>query len=67
MKTRVDDINDNIYNIKTSTYGKKILGLNEDIVKQISKEKNEPDWVLDIRLKALKFYNELPMPNWGPD
>lgn len=67
MKTRVDDINDNIYNIKTSTYGKKKFGLNEKIVKEISMKKGEPDWVLDIRLKALKFYEELPMPNWGPD
>ena len=67
MKTRVDDINNNIYNIKTSSSGKKIIGLNEDIIKQISKEKNEPSWILDIRLKALKIYNELPMPNWGPD
>ena len=67
MKTRVDDINNNIYNIKTSSSGEKIIGLNEDIIKQISKEKNEPSWILDIRLKALKFYNELPMPNWGPD
>lgn len=67
MKTRIDDVNENIYNIKTSISGNNYYGLSEEVVRKISEEKNEPDWVLDIRLKALKFYNELPMPNWGPD
>ena len=42
-------------------------GLSTKIVKDISKRKNEPDWVLDIRLKALKTYNKLPLSTWGPD
>ena len=58
----------NIYNIKTKDNSiKKEIGLNEEIVKNISKEKGEPSWVLDIRLKALKFYNELEYPTWGPN
>ncbi len=40
-------------------------GLNEDIVKQISKIKNEPQWMLDFRLKALKAFMEKAMPSWG--
>ena len=67
MKTRVDDINENIYNIKTSDSGKKKYGLNEEVIREISKEKNEPSWVLDIRLKAFEEYKKLPMPTWGPD
>ncbi len=67
MKTRVDDLNENIYNIKTSDSGKKKYGLNEEVIREISKEKDEPDWVLDIRLKAYEQYKNLDMPTWGPD
>ncbi|PIN74663.1 Fe-S cluster assembly protein SufB [Candidatus Woesearchaeota archaeon CG10_big_fil_rev_8_21_14_0_10_37_12] len=42
-------------------------GLSEDIIKQISKVKNEPDWMLDLRLKAFRIFKEKPMPNWGAD
>ena len=42
-------------------------GLSEDVIKAISKAKNEPDWMLDIRLKAYKKFLELPLPNFGPD
>jgi len=42
-------------------------GLNEKIVKEISKRKNEPKWMLDFRLKALKTFFKKPLPSWGPD
>jgi Fe-S cluster assembly protein SufB len=42
-------------------------GLNEDVVRKISQDKDEPDWMLQKRLKALKLYKETPIPNWGPD
>ena len=42
-------------------------GINEDIVREISRLKNEPDWMLEFRLKALKAFNDLPMPSFGPD
>ena len=42
-------------------------GLNEEVVRAISKLKNEPDWMLEFRLKALKAFNELPLPSFGPD
>ncbi len=42
-------------------------GINEDIVREISRLKNEPDWMLEFRLNALKAFNELPMPSFGPD
>ena len=43
------------------------IGLNEDIVRQISRLKNEPEWMLEYRLKSLKAFQKLPMPNFGPD
>ncbi len=42
-------------------------GLSEEVVRQISKQKDEPEWMLDFRLKALKIYESKPMPNWGGD
>ena len=41
-------------------------GLNEEIVRQISALKQEPDWMLEFRLKALKAFNILPLPKFGP-
>lgn len=42
-------------------------GLTEDVIYQMSKEKGEPEWMLEYRLNALKLFNEMPMPSWGPD
>ena len=68
-KTQIDEINRNLYDIKDKdNYEFKIeKGLNRDIVEEISKKKNEPEWMLEIRLKALETYNELELPTWGPD
>jgi Fe-S cluster assembly protein SufB len=41
-------------------------GINEDVVRIISKSKNEPDWMLQKRLAGLKLYLDNPLPNWGP-
>lgn len=40
-------------------------GLNEDVVRLISSKKNEPDWLLDFRLKALAHWQKMVMPNWA--
>ena len=40
-------------------------GLNEDIVKYISAQKNEPQWMLDWRLKAFNIFNKMPKPDWA--
>ena len=68
-KTNVEDINRNIYDFRNEdNYDFKMKkGLTEEIVREISKEKNEPDWMRDIRLEALKVYNKLELPTWGPD
>ncbi len=42
-------------------------GLSEEVVRQISAHKQEPQWMLDFRLKALKTYESKPMPKWGGD
>lgn len=42
-------------------------GLTENIVTEISKMKEEPQWMLDFRLKALKLFYKMPMPQWGGD
>ena len=42
-------------------------GLDEDVVREISAAKNEPEWMLEQRLKALDIYDKKPLPNWGPD
>ncbi len=41
-------------------------GLNEEVVRLISKTKNEPEWMLQKRLKGLKLFFEKPLPDWGP-
>jgi len=39
-------------------------GLSEDTVRFISAKKNEPEWLLEWRLKALKHFQQLAMPQW---
>ncbi|RCV51515.1 Fe-S cluster assembly protein SufB [Marinitenerispora sediminis] len=42
-------------------------GLNEEVVRDISGKKNEPDWMRDLRLKALRLFGKKPLPAWGAD
>ncbi|TDL98880.1 Fe-S cluster assembly protein SufB [Macrococcus brunensis] len=42
-------------------------GLTEEIVREISKMKEEPEWMLNFRLKSLKQFYKMPMPMWGGD
>jgi Fe-S cluster assembly protein SufB len=39
----------------------------EKIIREISKSKKEPSWMLEKRLKSLKIFNKLKMPDWGPE
>lgn len=43
------------------------LGLSEEVIRQISAEKEEPEWMLDFRLKSFKAFQKLDLPKWGPD
>ena len=42
-------------------------GLSEEVVRDISARKNEPEWMLDLRLKGLKLFGRKPIPDWGAD
>ncbi|MGH8868596.1 MAG: Fe-S cluster assembly protein SufB [Actinomycetes bacterium] len=42
-------------------------GLNEDVVRDISEKKNEPEWMLKARLKGLRLFGKKPLPTWGSD
>ncbi|MGB5303538.1 MAG: Fe-S cluster assembly protein SufB, partial [Gemmatimonadota bacterium] len=42
-------------------------GLSEEIVRQISAHKEEPEWMLEFRLKALEIFYSKPIPDWGGD
>ncbi|MBE8527515.1 Fe-S cluster assembly protein SufB, partial [Amycolatopsis sp. H6(2020)] len=42
-------------------------GLSEEVVRDISAKKNEPEWMLQLRLKGLKFFDRKPLPTWGAD
>ena len=69
MKTKLDEINRTIYDIKNKDeYDFKIKkGLTPEIIKEISKQKNDPEWMKEFRLKALEVYEKLELPTWGPD
>ena len=71
-KTDVNKYIDNdIRNIYNTTINNESLqteyGLTKELIEKISKEKEEPQWLLDIRLKALDTFNKLEDPDWGPD
>ncbi len=42
-------------------------GLDEEVVRKVSAHKEEPEWMLNFRLKALRIYEKKPMPRWGGD
>ncbi|MDY3127696.1 MAG: Fe-S cluster assembly protein SufB [Corynebacterium sp.] len=42
-------------------------GLSEDVVRDISHQKGEPEWMLEHRLKALRIFDKQPLPTWGAD
>ena len=41
-------------------------GLTPEIVREISRAKHDPDWMLAFRLKSLEIYHKIPVPDWGP-
>ena len=69
QKSSIIDVDRSLYDFKKEEKDVEKLasGLTEDIVRQISNKKNEPEWMLAHRLKSLKLYNEINIPDWGPD
>ena len=68
-KTYVEDIERTLYDIKDADHSvyKTQRGLTEEIIRDISQRKHDPQWLLDFRLKSLEVYNSLALPTWGPD
>ena len=69
-KTLVSDINHSFYDFRyeenENDYYRIENGLTADIVKKLSKEKGDPEWMREFRLKSLEIYNQLRVPEWGP-
>jgi len=70
MATEKLDMDYSKYDFKDSTemyvhLSKK--GLSKDTVREISKLKDEPEWMLDFRLRAYDVFMKKPMPQWGGD
>ena len=68
-RTEVADVDRSLYDFVKSEEGYERFadGLSPQIVEDISRRKNEPQWMLDLRLRSLQIYERTPMPaNWGP-
>ena len=67
-RTQVDDVDRSMYDFVKDESNQEHLeaGLTPEIVREISEKKDEPDWMLELRLKSLDIYNGFPIPTWGP-
>jgi len=63
------DLNRAVFDHKNrSDYVKKFRkGLTRELVEYISADKNEPEWMLALRLRSFDYFNTIPLPDWGPD
>ena len=55
------------FNMPEVPFSKAKKGLSEDVIREISKNKGEPEWMLEYRLKAYEAFTKKPMPEWGAD
>ena len=68
QKTQVNEIDRSFYDFRyevDAAYQTE-AGLSREIVEQISREKDDPEWMREFRLKSLDIYNRTPLPDWGP-
>ena len=70
-KTYIEDVPRDLYDFKDEEHAQDFYkvdnGLTPAIVDQISKEKNDPEWMHEFRLKSLDIYNKSEVPPWGPE
>jgi Fe-S cluster assembly protein SufB len=64
-KDSIGEINKYDFHTESKAFFKARKGLDEEIVRQISEMKDEPEWMRDFRLRALKIFESKPMPRWG--
>jgi len=76
MTTHIEELNPGLKDLGRYEYGwadsdvagsLARRGLNDEVVLDISTRKSEPQWMTDLRLKALRLFDKKPMPNWGSD
>jgi Fe-S cluster assembly protein SufB len=76
MNTHIEELNPGLKDLGRYEYGwadsdvaglTARRGLNDEVVRDISARKNEPQWMTDLRLKALRLFDKKPMPSWGSD
>ncbi len=76
MTSHIEELNPGLKDLGTYAFGwadsdtageTARRGLNDEVVSDISARKNEPQWMLDLRLKSLRLFGKKPMPNWGSD
>ncbi|MCR5263522.1 MAG: Fe-S cluster assembly protein SufB [Clostridiales bacterium] len=67
-KYGITDIDDSLYDFRydEDDFFRIKEGLTPEIVEQISKEKGDPDWMREFRLRSLALYYRQDVPNWGP-
>ena len=66
-RTEVADIDRSLYDFSYGDSAEMLdAGLTPDIVREISAKKDEPEWMLDFRLKSLETYRRMAAPDWGP-
>ncbi|MCR4781001.1 MAG: Fe-S cluster assembly protein SufB [Ruminiclostridium sp.] len=68
-KTQVADVDRAFYDFRYDEDEKNFLdsGITPDIIREISAEKGDPEWMTEFRLHSLDVYSRLKMPQWGPD
>ena len=67
-KTQVADINRSLYDFRYEEDESSFLGsgISPDVIREISAEKGDPEWMTEFRLHSLDIYNKTKMPDWGP-
>lgn len=71
MNKNIEDLVQNDYEYGFSDEHQSLFdtgrGINESVIREISRIKNEPEWMLNYRLRAFEKFTQMPMPTWGAD
>ena len=67
-KSQIEDVARSVYDVRDAAeFSYRASGLTEEVVREISAKKEEPEWMLAMRLRALAIYNKLDLGPWMPD